>query len=85
MAKYDAEIERARKVGIVAGVLSLASAPLMFLTLFFLTGMTTGPFAGFASAMAWPIVFITILASPILLAVGFVQAMRVRNMRENNK
>jgi hypothetical protein len=76
------QVGRVRKVGIIAGVLSLASLPMLLLTLFFLTGMTGGPFEAFAKFMVWPSIFLTILVSPLLLAVAFVQSMRVRNLRE---
>ncbi len=76
------EVARVRKLGIIMGVLSLMSFPLLLLTLFFLTGMTGGPFDAFAKFMVWPSVFLTILASPLLLAFAFVQAMRVRNLRD---
>lgn len=81
-AQAQEEIARVRKLGIIMGVLSLMSFPLLLLTLFFLTGMTGGPFDGFAKFMVWPSVFLTILASPLLLAFAFVQAMRVRNLRD---
>ena len=81
-AQAQEEIARVRKLGIIMGVLSLMSFPLLLLTLFFLTGMTGGPFDAFAKFMVWPSVFLTILASPLLLAFAFVQAMRVRNLRD---
>ena len=83
-ADAAAEIARVRKLGIIMGVLSLMSFPLLLLTLFFLTGMTGGPFEGFAKFMVWPSIFVTILASPLLLAFAFVQAMRVRNLRDRH-
>jgi hypothetical protein len=83
-ADAEAEIARVRKLGIIMGVLSLMSFPLLLLTLFFLTGMTGGPFDGFAKFMVWPSIFVTILASPLLLAFAFVQAMRVRNLRDRH-
>jgi hypothetical protein len=78
----QAQIAQVRKAGIIAGLLSLGSAPLLMVTLFFLTGMTGGPFEAFAKFMVWPSIFLTILASPLLLAFAFVQSMRVRNLRD---
>lgn len=84
-AELEEQIAGIRKVGIICGVASLASFPFLLITFFFLTGMTGGPFDGFARAMVWPMVFLVILASPLLLAFAFVQTMRIRALRENNK
>ncbi|NDH65209.1 MAG: hypothetical protein EBY26_02305 [Microbacteriaceae bacterium] len=81
-AEAEAEIARVRKLGIIMGLMSLLSFPALLLTLFFLTGMTGGPFEGFAKFMVWPSIFLTILVSPLLLAFAFVQSMRVRNLRD---
>ena len=73
---------RHRKLTFVFGWVALGTPFFAILTLFFLAGMVTGPFAAFAQAATWPVVFASILAAPICLAVAFVESFRARNIRE---
>ena len=80
-AAYESYL-RHRKLTFVFGWISLGTPVFAFITLFFLAGMTGGPFAAFAQAAAWPIVFTSMLTAPICLAVAFVESFRSRNIRE---
>lgn len=73
-----------RKLTFLFGWIALGTPFFAILTLFFLAGMAAGPFAAFAQAAAWPIVFASILTAPIALAVSFVESFRARNLREAN-
>ncbi len=73
-----------RKLTFLFGWIALATPFFAILTLFFLAGMATGPFAAFAQAAAWPIVFASMLTAPLALAVAFVESFRARNIREAN-
>jgi hypothetical protein len=81
-AEAYASYLRHRKLTFVFGWISLATPFFAFITLFFLAGMTSGPFAAFAQAAAWPIVFASMLSAPLCLAVAFVESFRSRNIRE---
>ncbi len=60
-----------------------AGTPLfVFLTIFFLTGMVNGPFDAFAKAAFWPMMFSGMLAMPLSLALGLVQWMRAKNLKD---
>jgi low affinity Fe/Cu permease len=80
-AQVQAEYDKHRKSAYAAGFVSLGSPVLLFIALFFMSNITSGPFVGFVRAMAWPLVFITGLLSPLSLAVAFVQGVRARNLR----
>ena len=54
----------------------------VFVTIFFLTGMVNGPFDAFAKAAFWPIMFSGMLAMPLSLALGLVQWMRAKNLKD---
>jgi hypothetical protein len=54
----------------------------VFATIFFLTGMVNGPFDAFAKAAFWPIMFSGMLAMPLSLALGLVQWMRAKNLKD---
>jgi uncharacterized integral membrane protein len=80
-AAVQAEYDKHRKSAFTAGYVSLGAPVLLFIALFFMSNITSGPFVGFVHAMAWPLVFITSLLSPISLAAAFVQVIRARNLR----
>ena len=80
-AQVQGEYDKHRKSAFISGFVSLGLPVLLFVSLFFMSNITTGPFVGFVKAMAWPLVFITSLLSPIMLAVAFVQGVRARNLR----
>jgi len=79
--QVQAEYDKHRKSAFIAGYVSLGTPVLLFISLFFMSNITSGPFVGFVRAMAWPLVFITGLLSPLSLAVAFVQGVRARNLR----
>jgi uncharacterized integral membrane protein len=81
MAKVQEEYDKHRKSAFTAGFVSLGAPVLLFMSLFFMSNITSGPFVGFVKAMAWPLVFITSLLSPLALAAAFVQMIRARNLR----
>jgi uncharacterized integral membrane protein len=79
--QVQAEYDKHRKSAFTAGFVSLGSPVMLFIALFFMSNITSGPFVGFVKAMAWPLVFITGLLSPLALAASFVQGIRARNLR----
>ena len=44
--------------------------------------MVNGPFDAFAKAAFWPIMFSGMLAMPLSLALGLVQLMRAKNLKD---
>jgi len=80
-AKVQAEYDKHLKAAFAGGFVSLGAPVLLFIALFFMSNITSGPFVGFVKAMAWPMVFITSLLSPLSLAVAFVQMLRARSLR----